>query len=141
MNRSILAALLLTLLGCGSGEIKPVDIFPEDGCSLCRMAFSDHRFAVEMISDQNEVFKFDDIGCMMTFKKEYDDIRIAATFLMDYDTRKWIPYERAVIVETNVSTPMGSGKVAFRDATRAREFQQQNPPSGKSMHGGTREQE
>ena len=129
MNKLMAVAFLLGLWGCGSGEIKPVDIFPEDGCSLCRMAFSDHRFAAEIVSAGNEVFKFDDIGCMLTFKQEFQDVKIAATFLKDYDTKEWLPYEKAVIVETDVATPMGSGKVAFRDAIRAREFQKQNPPN------------
>ena len=70
------------------------------------MAFSDHRFASEIINDKTEVFKFDDIGCMMQFKDSEDDLKIIAMYLKDYDTREWIRYERAFIVETNVRTPM-----------------------------------
>ena len=117
------------LVGCGSPEAKPVDIYPEDMCANCKMAFSDHRFASEIITDQNEVFKFDDIGCMLKFKAKRREMKIIATYLKDYDTKEWIPYERAVIVETDVETPMGSGRVAFSDSTKAREFQKQHPPN------------
>ena len=120
---------LMTLGGCAAHEIRPVDIYPEDMCSNCRMAFSDHRFASEIINDQREIFKFDDIGCMLKFRASHDGMKIAATYVMDYDTKEWIPYERSAIVETDVETPMGSGKVAFADSTKAREFQKHHPPT------------
>jgi copper chaperone NosL len=116
----------LLVVGCGSSEIKPVDIFPEDNCSQCRMVVSDERFASEIINDAGEVFKFDDLGCLLKFKTSRHEMNIAATFLKDYETKQWIPYEQAVIIETDVETPMGSGKVAFADSTKAREFQKQH---------------
>jgi copper chaperone NosL len=124
-----LMIILWFLVGCGSPEVKPVEIYPEDMCSNCKMAFSDHRFASEIISDQDEVFKFDDIGCMVKFKAKRSEMKIAATYLKGYDSKEWIPYERAVIVKTDVETPMGSGRVAFSDSTKAREFQKLRPPN------------
>lgn len=117
---------LMALIGCTTKDIKPVEIYPEDMCSNCKMAFSDHRFASEIISDQGEVFKFDDIGCMLKFRVAHAGMKIAATYLRDYDTKEWIPYERSTIVETDIETPMGSGKVAFVDSTKAGEFQKQH---------------
>jgi copper chaperone NosL len=128
MTRALMITVLF-LVGCGSPEVKPVDIYSEDMCSNCKMAFSDHRFASEIITDQNEVFKFDDIGCMLKFKVKRSAMKVVATYLKDYDTKEWIPYERAVIVETDVETPMGSGRVAFSDSMKAREFQKQHPPN------------
>lgn len=117
------------LFACGAGGIKPIEIYPEDMCSNCKMAISDHRFASEFINDQNEVFKFDDIGCMMKFRAKHDDLKIAATYMKDYYTKEWLPYERTIVIETDIETPMGSGKVAFSDSTKAKEFQQQHPAS------------
>jgi len=130
-RRNILGAgfFLTTLVGCATDDIKPVDIYPEDMCSNCKMAPSDHRFASEIINNQGEVFKFDDIGCMLKFRSSHNGMKISATYLKDYDTKEWIPYERSTIVETDVETPMGSGKVAFADSTRAKEFQKQHPPA------------
>jgi copper chaperone NosL len=112
--------------------VKPVDIFAEDNCAQCRMAVSDERLASEIINDAGEVLKFDDLGCMLKYRTSHHDMKIAATFLKDYETKQWIPYERAVIIETDVDTPMGSGKVAFADSMRAREFQKKHP-SNKSL--------
>jgi copper chaperone NosL len=109
-------------LGCNPAGPKPVEIYPEDNCSHCRMAISDQSFAAEIITSQNEVFKFDDIGCMDEFKRTSVDLTISAAFVKNYDTKQWLPIEKSVIVKTDIQTPMGSGKVAFPDSSRAREF-------------------
>jgi len=119
--------IVLMLIGCGASELKPVDIYPEDMCSQCRMAVSDKRFASEIITDQREVFKFDDIGCMENFKDRSKELHVAAIFLKDYESKDWMPFDRSIIVETDVMTPMGSGKVAFADSTRAKQFAKEHP--------------
>jgi copper chaperone NosL len=128
--RLALTGLLIVNAGCGSKEIKPIDIAPGDRCAYCRMAISDQRFAAEIISDQGEAFKFDDIGCLEEFFKSKDPtLKVATVFYKDYLTKAWIPVTRATVVETGVSTPMGSGKVAFTDSSLARIFRQEHPPA------------
>jgi copper chaperone NosL len=133
MSKDFIAASLtiasLFLGGCGSSEVKPIDIFAKDNCVQCRMAVSDERFASEIINDVGDVMKFDDLGCLLKWRTQHHGTTIVATFVKEYDTRQWIPYERAVIIETDVDTPMGSGKVAFGDSMKAREFQKKHPPS------------
>lgn len=123
-------------IGCGASEIKPIDIFAEDNCAQCRMAISDERFASEIINDAGEVFKFDDVGCLLKYRSANHDMKVAATFVKDYETKQWLAYERAVIIETDVETPMGSGKVAFADSMRAREFQKKHPPNKSLSEAG-----
>jgi copper chaperone NosL len=110
------------LFGCGSSGIKPADIYPEDMCSHCRMAISDQAFASEIITADGEVFKFDDLGCLERFKQNSTDLKLAATFVKDYETKNWLPYEHSVIVQTSIRTPMGSGKVALADSIKANEY-------------------
>ena len=119
--------LLIILVGCGSSEIKPVDIYPEDMCSHCRMAISDQTFASEIIAANGEVFKFDDLGCLERFKEKFTDLKIVATFVKDFETKNWLAYEHSTIVQTSIRTPMGSGKVALADSVRAREFLEKFP--------------
>lgn len=114
-------AASIAILGCTASEAKPVDIFPEDMCSNCRMAISDLAFASEIVTDK-EVFKFDDLGCLESFKNKHKEIKAVATFVKDYESKTWIPIERSTIVKTNLSTPMGSGKVAFADSVKAMAF-------------------
>ncbi|MDZ7291215.1 MAG: nitrous oxide reductase accessory protein NosL [candidate division KSB1 bacterium] len=115
------------LCNCGPSEIKPVDIYPEDMCSHCRMAISDQAFASEIITTSGEVYKFDDLGCMESFKKKSGDLKIAATFVKDFETKNWLLYERSTIVQTGIKTPMGSGKLALADSSRAQEILEQFP--------------
>ncbi|MEK6755719.1 MAG: nitrous oxide reductase accessory protein NosL [Bacteroidota bacterium] len=110
----------LLFLTCGQSEIKPVDIYPEDNCANCRMAVSDKSFASEIITDQREVFKFDDLGCLEEYRHKNPTLKINAIFVADYETKDWLPYARSVIVRTGIVTPMGSGKVAVADSQRAK---------------------
>lgn len=120
------ALLMVLLLGvfsaCGSSEIKPVDIYPEDMCNQCRMAISDQSFAAEIITKTEEVYKFDDIGCMEKFQAKAGELKVAALFVKEYETKNWLPFARSTIVPTGLKTPMGSGKAAFADSNKAREY-------------------
>lgn len=114
--------IVLSFGACGSSEIKPVDIYPEDMCSQCRMAISDQSFAAEIIAEAEEVYKFDDLGCMEKFKEKSGALKIAAIFVKDYGTKTWLPFARSIIIQTGLKTPMSSGKVAFADSSLAKEF-------------------
>lgn len=116
---------------CGTKDIKAVDIYPEDMCTLCRMAVSDERFACELLVDHGEVLKFDDIGCMEQYLRTKPETRtVVETFYKDYERKGWIAAARATVVETDVMTPMGSGKVAFADSEAAAKFQREHVASG-----------
>lgn len=88
----------------------------EDMCSFCRMAISEKRFASELLTQDGEVFKFDDIGCMLRFRKSHGHPEsVVATFVLDYDTRKWLKAEEAYFVKSKeFKTPMGGNVVAFK---------------------------
>jgi len=124
---AVWGVVVACLAGCGAPRTGPVEIYPEDACATCRMAFSDHRFASEIIDGDGGVFKFDDIACMEAFRSGHGEVRVAATFVKDYDTNAWIAREHAVIVATGVASPMGSGKLAFADSSRALAFQKEHP--------------
>lgn len=112
---------------CHSSGVKPVEIFPEDNCALCRMAVSNLAFASEIVTVEGEALKFDDLGCLEEYRSAHPDLRIAATFVKDYETKAWLREEQSVIVETGLDTPMGSGKAAVRDSLRAHELVKQFP--------------
>ena len=126
-ERALLLAGLLSLAGCGSRDVKPVDIYPEDMCALCRMAVSDHRFASELIEHDGTVHKFDDLGCLTRFRERDTALAVAAVFLKDFESGAWIPEAAGTIVEADISTPMGSGRVAFASAEQARAFAAAHP--------------
>jgi copper chaperone NosL len=119
----------LGFVGCAATEIKPVDLYPEDQCAQCRMAVSNEAFASEIIAQNGEVFKFDDLGCLEKFLKEKSGLAVAAMYVKDYQTRAWLSKDKSVIVQTSLKTPMGSGKVAVADSVQAKQLVEKYPPT------------
>jgi copper chaperone NosL len=124
---SILLGMLLALAACGrSGEPVPVPIYEgEDVCDTCHMLIGDDRFAAECVMKKERVKKFDDIICMVRYFDSAktsegatrDDVR--AYFVKDYATRDWLDAKKAYFVKADITTPMGSGTVAFKQEKRA----------------------
>ena len=114
--------------GCASSEIRPVELYAEDACAMCRMAVSDPAFASEIITLDGDVLKFDDLRCLENYRREHATLRIRAIFVKDYETRAWLPYERSVMVRTSIATPMGSGTIAAASADQARRLSEAHPP-------------
>jgi copper chaperone NosL len=85
------------------------------------MVISEKQFAAEIISTNDEVFKFDDIGCMLNYiEKHQMQHKIGARYVMDFEKRNWILAEQASFVATNeIQTPMGGGYLAFQNNEKA----------------------
>lgn len=83
------------------------------------MAISQSRFAAEIIENTGAVHKFDDIGCMLHFRKQ-SKARPTAVFVVDYGTRQWLDAGSAFFIRSErLRTPMLGGFAAFGDATAA----------------------
>jgi len=118
--RFLQALCFLLLTGCGSAELRPIELLPEDACAFCRMAISDKRFASEVITKDGDAIKFDDIGCMLRYRKERSNVESAATFVVDFDTREWLKSEEAYFVKSKeFKTPMAGNMVAFKTGADA----------------------
>jgi copper chaperone NosL len=117
---SLLVALPL-LAACQKAAFAPVALAAEDMCAMCKMAISEKRFAAEFIDRDGQAFKFDDIRCMVDYiKSRQRRADLAATYLMDFDSRQWIKAETAHCVQSaEIKTPMGGGIIAFQDAASA----------------------
>ena len=134
----IIAALTApcTFTGCAPSTMKPVDIHHEDACSNCRMAVSDKAFASEIILQNGEALKFDDLVCLEDYRKKEPAAKIAAIFVSDYETKEWLAFEKSIIVETGIATPMGSGKIAVNDETRAKAMREKYPSTNSLTDAG-----
>ena len=113
--------LALLAAGCQEKRYAPVDVEASDGCALCRMAISQKQFAAQIVDEDETAHKFDDIGCMIQFLKEKKgSVKPAAQYVVGYDSRQWLPIEKAHLVRSaKITTPMGGGIIAFSDSARA----------------------
>ncbi len=107
--------ILVICGGCSPQELKAVEIEPGEMCMFCKMAISQKRFAAEFINREGEVFKFDEIGCMVRYLKQHSQTP-AAYFVADFDSGEWLEGNKAMYVHSpEFETPMSGGIIAFRD--------------------------
>jgi copper chaperone NosL len=114
----------LLLIACCSSSREPVDLFADDMCSFCKMAISQKQFAAEIITATDEVFKFDDIGCMFSFIKSRNiKTETSTLYVMDFQTGNWIAAEKAnFIASRDIETPMGGGVIAFKEKEAVQQY-------------------
>jgi copper chaperone NosL len=126
----LITLVVMVLVSCsGKKDVKPVNLVKDDKCSSCGATIvMNSAFASEVIGADGTVYKFDDFKCLESFLQKSDAPRSDGIFVKDYDARTWISYDQAAIVKTGIATPNRSGKVAFKDSTRAKEFALKNPP-------------
>jgi len=86
------------------------------------MAISEQQFAAEIVDAQRQVFKFDDIGCMIRFAQErnWGPGEPVAYFVKDFHSRRWLRAPEATYVRSSrLHTPMVSGVVAVENRAQA----------------------
>jgi copper chaperone NosL len=112
------AALLLlagTISGCDAGP-QPIR-YGQDECSECGMIISDRRFGAETITRKGKVFKFDDIGCMVSFLERAAIPRdsVKSGFAIDFNrANSFIALNEAVFLKSErLKSPMRSDCAAF----------------------------
>lgn len=99
------------------------------------MAISQPRYAAQIVDKDGTAFKFDDIGCMVSFARERRLAPAAGAkfYAMDYAGAGWLHAERAVFVRSaGIDSPMASGLAAFRDQAAAQNFVKGN--SGQTLN-------
>lgn len=119
---------LFIIAGCGKNEaFEPVEIDPEiDVCEICNMSIAHEHYATEIISKDGDVYKFDDIVCMVEFtdkEKALSEDEIGKQYVRDVNTGEWIELEQAYFAyHEDFWTPMASGLVPFKEKEDAEQY-------------------
>jgi copper chaperone NosL len=118
--------LLTIAVACSpkpEGPQPPEIIYGQEMCSACGMVIDDPRFAAATLLIDGQYLKFDDAGEMLSYHMNHPEDQVAAWFVHDYPSEKWIRGEQAIFVESpSLQTPMGSGIAAFTDRAEAEAF-------------------
>ncbi len=74
--------LLLGIYACNSKEAVPIKL-NIDQCDFCKMKISDSRYGGEVITKKGRIYKFDDIGCMISYTNE-NKLNVHSFFVTDF---------------------------------------------------------
>ncbi len=84
------------------------------------MAISQKQYAAEFFDSEGEVYLFDEVGCLRNFVTK-SNVKPAAIFVKDFDSRRWLDGNQAVYVRSEeFDTPMSGHIVAFKDKQAAK---------------------
>jgi copper chaperone NosL len=121
---ALLTLIALTIAACGGEKYVPQAINEEtDVCVICKMAVKDDAFATQIITKDGQSLKFDDIGCLNTWKTDNGTDTIGAAFVRDYNSKQWLRYEKAYYAyDSSYQTPMAYGIVSFETKEDAQAF-------------------
>ena len=81
------------------------------------MTFADNKFGGEIITKKNKIYKFDDIHCLLSFKKSNsvnaEDVK--EIYLVRYDgTHEFVEASKACLLKSDeLHSPMGGNIAAF----------------------------
>jgi copper chaperone NosL len=122
----IFSFLFFALFSCNVTP-EPIEL-GKDSCSFCKMGFANQHFGAEIISNEGKVFKFDDMHCLLAFRKantiNNDDIK--ETFLVNFDEpHNFISVSKTFLLKSaELHSPMGGNIAAFSNENKLKEAMQ-----------------
>ena len=110
-------ALLLCLGMSGGPSSGPAPIvWDEEVCAECHMHVGDPRFAAQLRTQDDDVFNFDDPGCLFKYV-ERQHPRVAGVWFHHTRRDRWLDQNNVRFL-TGQQTPMGYGLAAVDRGTR-----------------------
>lgn len=115
-------AVLLLFVSCNTTEPEPVKL-NVDNCEHCKMTIADLKFAAELITDKGRIYKFDDLSCLLSYKKDQSLVN-TKEFVADYNNPKdFVNAEEAFFVSgEKVQSPMNGNVAGFAKKEDAEKF-------------------
>jgi nitrous oxide reductase accessory protein NosL len=127
---ALLCTVAMLIPACGDDLSGPPTIrLGRDQCAGCGMIINEDKSSCALLVEQEGArayLLFDDPGCMLDHRADHREIAVVDSFVHDYGTTSWVAGAGASYltgVTDTLSTPMGSGIVAFESAARAAEQQ------------------
>src|SRR6478736_718983 len=111
---SIICVLLLVAFTSCSTRLQPIKV-GTDICYYCKMIVSDERFGGEILTREEEILKFDDSRCLVSFIRRKNITGIKDIYLVDFSNdHKLLNIKTAILVQgKGLRGPMNGDIVAF----------------------------
>ena len=117
--------LLFMFLSCTGQQPRAVRL-NEDACAYCKMTINDQRFTTQVISKKGRQYLFDDISCMMLFRKDHTEISFEQYYAADFCApHDYVAVEMLTFMASDsLRSPMGGNIAGFTKADSAKYYQQ-----------------
>ncbi len=101
-------------------------------CAFCNMKvyMKDEEmgaFTAKAITDDEETLFFDDVGCLLNYDRDHEDVVLKEKLVRDYNSLDWVALEDAKIVHADIETPMKYGNAFFADTASLETFMNDFP--------------
>lgn len=110
----LLIAGLLTLDSCSASGPRPVKV-NEDACAYCKMTVTNPAFAAELTTKKGRQYVFDDLICLLGFKKENTAVEYDRYYIADFCSPSvFIELDQAILLQSDsLRSPMGGNIAGF----------------------------
>lgn len=122
MHNLSLPALVLALIAAGCSRqtalVPPEIHYGSETCADCGMIIGDPHYAAALDwrvtpDGATQTADFDDIGCLLNWRRHHARAQILAAWVKDARTADWLHASSALYLKSQrLTTPMGSGVVA-----------------------------
>lgn len=120
------AVMAVLLVACGGKDevFAPEDINEgTDRCDICNMLVPNDHNAAQLVLEDGQSIKFDDIGCLFEWVDENDLDDVNVRYVRDHDSEEWIDLEQSTFVyDKDFRTPMAYGVYSFKTKEDAQSF-------------------
>ncbi|MCU0441829.1 MAG: nitrous oxide reductase accessory protein NosL [Bacteroidia bacterium] len=119
----IFCASMLIISSCGQKGPVPIQL-NKDECAHCKMTITDLKFATEIITDKNRIYKFDDIVCTWTYLKENETQSKYSVWISDYLNPQTMvnSIDMHFVKSDAIKSPMGGKTIAFENKDSALKY-------------------
>lgn len=102
----------------------------QEKCAFCNMkvyAKDDEMgaYTAQALTKDGKHLYFDDSGCLLNGQRQNKET-YAKTWVRDVNTKEWIESDQAIIVKSDVMTPMKYGYSFFSNQTDAEQYTQEH---------------
>ena len=124
---AVAGVFLATALSSCSISPQPIRV-GTDACSFCKMTIADNRFGAEILTQKGKAFKFDDMHCLLAFRKAntINNSDIKETYLVNFDEpHNLVDASKAFLFKSaELRSPMGGNVANFADENSLKKLNQ-----------------
>jgi copper chaperone NosL len=105
---------LFTFAACGTPGPRAIKL-NQDACAFCKMTITELPFATQLTTIKGRQYIFDDLTCMVSYKKENTAVEVEHFYVADFcNPSTFVDIDQAMLLQSDsLRSPMGGNMAAF----------------------------